>query len=260
VSGVAYDPTTDRIYLIKGSRIDVVTMVKPADETTWTIGVLAGGPAGFANGDAASARFQTPAGLFLDPIAKVLYVADTGNHAVRAINLATMQVSTVAGTPTERGYFGDGGHATDALLFAPEAITSCPGGELFIADTGNHRIRRIDATGTITTVLGDGTAASSGEGEPAREFPIDSPRGLACDAIGNLYATSTTTVRQLPANDSHVVDGAGPVLTIYGAPPRETFPSSVTRCLTGIAIVDASTLHVADSCAGLLLELRRELR
>jgi hypothetical protein len=109
----------------------------------------------------------------------------------------------------------------------------------------------------ITTVLGDGFAASSGEGAPARTFPVDAPRGLSCDAAGDLFVTSSTAVRLLPANDSGVVDGSGVVQTIYGAPPRTVFPSSVTGCLTGLAVTGPTQLQVADACTGLLVQLDR---
>jgi hypothetical protein len=131
---------------------------------------------------------------------------------------------------------------------------------VFIADTGNHRIRRIAPDGTISTVLGDGVAASSGEGRPATTFPVHSPLGLACDAIGNLFVTSSTTVRLVPADASGVVDGSGEVQTIYGGPSAATFPASVTRCLTGLAVIDATTVEVIDSCTGLLVALHRQPR
>ena len=114
---------------------------------------------------------------------------------------------------------------------------------------------------TLCTSLGlscDGIAASSGQGSPANTFPVNNPLGLACDSFGNVYVTSTSTVRLLPADDSHVVDGTGPVQTIFGAPPRDTFPASVANCLTGIAVVDDETVQVVDSCTGILVELRRE--
>ena len=78
-----------------------------------------------------------------------------------------------------------------------------------------------------------------------------------CDAIGNLYVTSTTAVREVAADANGIVDGSGLVQTIYGAPPRETFPASVTRCLTGLAVVDSTHVQVVDSCTGLLVNLER---
>ena len=262
VSGVAYDAAAGVIYLTETTRhrIHAITIVNPTNRNTWTIAPLANaaGTEGFADGAAGTARFREPTGLYLDPIARQLYVADTGNHVVRAIDLTSNTVRTIAGTPATRGFFGDGGAATAALLYAPAALTQCGNGDLFVADTGNHRVRRVAAgTSTISTVLGDGVAASSGEGRPASTYPVNAPLGLACDAYGNVFATSTNTVRLLPADEAHVVDGSGAVQTIYGAPPRDQFPASVTRCLTGIAVVDATTVQVTDSCTGLLVELRR---
>ena len=69
--------------------------------------------------------------------------------------------------------------------------------------------------------------------------------------------TSSTTVRLLPASDLGVVDGSGAVQTIYGAPPRTGFPSSVTSCLTGLAVTGPAQLQVADACTGLLVQLDR---
>jgi hypothetical protein len=262
VGGIAYDATAGLIYLTESSanRIDVVTVVDPADPTKWTIAPLANasGTAGFGDGAAGTATFRNPTGLYLDSAAHLLYVADTGNHVVRMIDLGTNTVSTIVGTPATRGYFGDGQAATSALLFAPEAIIRCSNGDLFVADTGNNRIRRIAAsTNVISTVLGDGTAASSGEGTPATSFPVDTPRGLACDGLGNLIVTSTRAVRLVPADATGVVDGSGAVETIYGAPPAASFPASVTRCLTGLAVTDSATIQITDSCTGLLVELHR---
>ncbi|MEZ4366427.1 MAG: hypothetical protein R2939_09085 [Kofleriaceae bacterium] len=264
VGGVAYDADAGRIYLSETSahRIHVIDVVDPDDARTWTIAPLAGaaGIAGHLDGVAATARLREPAAMYLDAAEAALYVADAGNHVIRRVDLTTMPptITTIAGTPSVLGIGGDGGPATAALLYRPQALTRCPNGDLFVADTGNHRIRRIDGDGVITTVLGDGVAASSGEGVPAAAFPVAAPAGVACDAAGDVFATSTTTVRALPADADGVVDGRGPVLTIYGQAPRDTPPASLTACLGGVIVVDEVTLRVADACAGLLVELVRE--
>ncbi len=266
VSGVAYDAASSSMFLTETTfnRLHVVTVVDPNDENTWTIAPLANaaGTAGFADGAAQAAMFRAPTGLYFDAASRQLYVADPGNHVVRAIDLASgvasATVRTIAGIAQIRGLFGDGGLATDALLHAPEAITRCPNGDLFVADTGNHRVRRIAASSNqISTVLGDGVAVSSGEGTPSSTFPVDAPLGLACDATGNVFVSSTTTIRLLLANREGIVDGNGEVQTIYGLPPRTSFPTNVTRCLTGVAVVDPQTIQTVDSCTGLLIELRR---
>lgn len=260
VGGVAIDDTAHVIYVTETSanRLHIITEVDPNDPATWTIATLANtaGTAGFADGAAATARFRAPTGLYLDAAASTLYIADTGNHAIRALDLQANTVSTIVNTSHALGFAGDDGPAASALLFEPAALTRCSNGDFFIADTGNNRIRRV-ANGTITTVLGDGVPASSGEGAPARTFPVDQPRGLACDSFGDLFITSAATVRLLPASDSGVVDGSGVVQTIYGTPPRATFPSSVTACLTGLAVTGAAQLQVADACTGLLVQLDR---
>ena len=267
MSDAAYDDADHLMFITESThdRVDVITMVDPTNADTWTIAPLANaaGTAGFADGAAQVAEFRDPTGLYFDPAARVLYVADTGNHVIRAIDLssgvASAMVRTVAGVPETLGYVGDNGLATSALLFAPQAITRCANGDLFIADTGNDRVRRIEAgTGTITTVLGDGSQSSSGEGHPASTFPVDAPHGLACDDIGNLFVTSTAAVRMVLADAGGIVDGSGYVRTIYGLPPRDTFPTSVTRCLAGLAVVNAATVRVTDSCTGLMVELDRQ--
>ncbi|MEZ4368431.1 MAG: hypothetical protein R2939_19455 [Kofleriaceae bacterium] len=269
VGGVAYDAAAGRFYLSETTRhrLWVVTPVDPFDARAWTISALAGdavaGLAGFADGPASMARFDSPAGLYLDEATRTLYVADAGNHVIRAMPVdlggTAGAVTTVAGTPTARGIFGDGGPATAALLNEPQALTRCATDDLYIADTANHRVRRVEAaTGVITTVLGDGVAASSGQGTPAWTFPVDAPRSLACDAFGNVYVTSRTTVRELVADAAGVVDGWGAVQTIYGAAPRTSFPETATSCLTGVAVVDGETVWATDACAGILVELWRQ--
>ncbi len=260
VGGVAVDDTAHVIYITETSsnRLHMITEVDPSDPATWTIATLANvaGTAGFADGGADTARFRAPTGLYLDAAASTLYIADTGNHAIRALDLQAHTVSTIINTTHALGFAGDGGPAANALLFEPTAVTRCGNGDFFIADTGNNRIRRV-AGGTISTVLGDGVPASSGEGAPARTFPVDQPRGLACDSLGDLFVTSASTVRLLPASDAGVVDGSGVVQTIYGTPPRTAFPSSVTACLTGLAVTGAAQVQVADECTGLLVQLDR---
>lgn len=257
VGGVAFDAAAGRLYLSETThhRINVVTLVDPMKPETWTIAPFAGdGSPGSTNGPRLAARFTLPTGLLLDHTAGVLYVADTGGNQIRAISLTTGDVSSVAGTATVPGHGGDGGAAMAAQLYSPRAMTLCPNGDLFVADTGNHRVRRIHA-GTITTVIGDGVATSSGIGSPARVFSVDTPSALTCDTRGNLYVASRRTVRLVVADDAGTVDGSGPVQTIFGAPPATRFPEDLTHCISGLTAVDDVTLRLTDSCTGMLIEL-----
>ncbi|MEZ4368504.1 MAG: hypothetical protein R2939_19825 [Kofleriaceae bacterium] len=264
VGGVAYEAATDRIYLTETTahRVHVIDVVDPAVPATWTIGLLAGSTAGHADGALATATFDQPTGLELDAAARTLYVADTGNHAIRAISLDEGQVTTVAGRPGVTGSYGDGGAATDAALYQPRAVARCQGsGDLYIADTGNHRVRRvIEGSGVIETVLGDGVPSSAGQGAPAHDFGVDTPMQLACDEAGNVYVSSQRTLRLLLAEvpvgaSSGVVDGSGAVVTILGAPPRDTFPGNMGTCLSGLALVEPRTLWATDACTGFAVEV-----
>lgn len=269
VSGVAFDGTGpavaagDTIFITESNThgIHTITVVDPGDPTTWRIERRNPLGAGSQGTTLATAQFRSPTGLYFDAASRQLYVADTGNHVVRKIDLSgavmNAPVTTIAGQTENRGFF-DGDATTQALLFQPRAVVRCNNGDIFIADTGNNRVRRVDAASKITTVLGDGIAASSGEGSPAKLFSVDAPLGLACDDLGNVFTTSHNTLRLLPANDMGVVDGSGPVQTIYGALPRDDFPASVTRCLTGVAVVDVTTVRLTDACTGLLVQLVRQ--
>jgi DNA-binding beta-propeller fold protein YncE len=132
-----------------------------------------------------------------------IYLADYENSRIRKLSLNTGIVTTVAGsgacplapgpftiTICQSGYFGDGGPATSALLNYAAAVARDSAGNLFIADTINHRIRKVDAfTGVITTIAGTGTQGFSGDGGPAIEAAISDPAGIAVDSAGRVYFT-----------------------------------------------------------------------
>jgi sugar lactone lactonase YvrE len=146
------------------------------------------GAPGYAgdNGPAASARFRAPEGVALAPNGD-LYVADTGNHVVRRIARATGIVTTVVGTGAP-GDAGDGGPGTAAHLRAPRALAFGPAGDLYIADTGNHRVRRVEMeSGIITTVAGTGDPGFSGDGGASAEARLHAPCGLAVSPAGAYF-------------------------------------------------------------------------
>jgi serine/threonine-protein kinase len=134
-------------------------------------------------GPATGARFGRPAQLALDGDGN-LYVADMDASRVRRVDAATGRISTIAGTG-EAGLSGDGGPATAAQLRWPMGVAVGPGGELYIADTDNHRVRRVDRDGTITTVAGS-VRGADGDGGPAVDARLHGPGYLAV-AEGELY-------------------------------------------------------------------------
>ena len=180
-SGVAVDPAGNLFVAdVENHRIRKV-------DAAGTITTVAGtGTGGFGgdNGQAASAQLRYPSGVAVDP-AGDLFVGDTGNNRIRMVDAAGT-VTTVAGTGTF-GFGGDGGAATGAQLSSPSGVAMDRDGNLFIADAGNNRIRKVDTTGTITTVAGTGAGGSSGDGGRAISAQLAGPSGVAVDSVGNLF-------------------------------------------------------------------------
>ena len=174
--------------------------------------VAGNGVQGFAgdNGPATSAELDSPAGLALDP-AGDLFIADSHNQRVREVAAATGIISTIAGTGVA-GFSGDGGAATAARLDLPTALALDAAGNLYAADTGSHRVRRIAAaTGAITTVAGNGVEGYAGDGGAATAANLDSPNGLVVDVAGNLYIADTHNgrVREVSAASGVISTVAG---------------------------------------------------
>ena len=116
-----------------------------------------------------------------------MYFVEMQNHIVRRVSAKTGTITTLAGTGRP-GYGGDGGPATEALLDHPHSIELDGQGSLYIADIGNHRIRRVDLrTGVIETFAGTGEQAATPDGAPVRDTPLNGPRAIAFDARGDMY-------------------------------------------------------------------------
>ena len=156
------------------------------------------------NGQAVNATLDTPRGLAFDAVGN-LFIADTLNHRVRKMDTASGLITTVAGTGTA-DHTGDGGPAGGASLNAPHDLAFDSAGGLFIADTGNHCIRKVDqATGIISTVAGrpEDPGYSSG---PAHNAELYSPKGIFFDEVDNLYIADAGNHRV------RMVSGSGPGL------------------------------------------------
>jgi sugar lactone lactonase YvrE len=149
-------------------------------------------------GPATSAGLNTPSGLAFDQAGN-LYIVETDGAALRRVSLdGTM--STVAGNGVNE-YLGDGGAATNAALAFPAGVAVDSNNNIYIADTGNNRVRRVNAAGIITTIAGNGLQGSSGDGGPATRAAFQGPYALAVDPQNNLYVSDAGNgrIRLIPA-------------------------------------------------------------
>jgi sugar lactone lactonase YvrE len=164
--------------------------VRKIRATTGFISTIAGtGVLGFSGDGAAAtaAQLAHPTGVAVDSSGNV-YIADASNNRIRKIAVGTGFISTIAGTGEAFGFGGDGGAATAAQLFGPEAVAVDGSSNVYIADVQNNRIRKITAaTGFINTIAGTGAIGFSGDGGAASAAALANPEGVAVDGSGNVY-------------------------------------------------------------------------
>jgi trimeric autotransporter adhesin len=168
-------------------------------------------------GRAASARLNAPAGVAVDRQGNV-YIADTGDQAVRMVS-SKGTITRVAGNGTtcsKAGTCGDGGAASSAQLYVPTSVTIDKAGGVYIADSGDNKIRKVSADGTIGTVAGNGSACASppkcGDGANAKAAQLSFPDGVAIDPSGNLFivAQGDSEIRQVTSSGSiSTIGGTG---------------------------------------------------
>ena len=203
--GVTID-STGNIYFADASNHQILKM----DRATGLLTVIAGtGMAGYTGdgGQATLATLNHPVSLAFSPAGE-LYFSDSNNSVIRKINLSTGIISTVVGSGV-RGFSGDGGAATLAQLNYPSGIAFDNAGNLFIADTSNHRVRKVDVTGVINTVAGT-TLGYSGDGGAATLARLYNPSGIAIDQNNNVYIADTLNHR------IRKIDTAGIITTVAG--------------------------------------------
>ncbi len=204
----------------------------------------AGGPGYDGDGGpAAKALLNAPRGGCAAPDG-TLFVVDTGNHCLRKIDRRG-GIATIAGNGRP-GYSGDGIPAVQAQLSWPQAVTASEDGSVYIADSGNHRVRKISPDGVISTIAGTGVAGYGGDHAPAVAAQLSHPRGIAMDRDGNLYVgdSDNDRVRKIAPNGlittiagtgrAEFRGDGGPALQADLAGPR------------GVAAADDGSLWIAD--------------
>jgi sugar lactone lactonase YvrE len=218
--------------------------IRYVDALSGSISTVAGTGAAGYSGDFASpltAQFNDPTGLFLTP-GGLLYVADTGNNVIRSIAFGySPRVLTTAGASTP-GFNGDGGPATLAQLQSPKGIALDANGNMFIADTGNNRIREVTSSGLISTIAGQQGGGYIGDGL-ASATELNGPVGLAVDSGGTIYIADTLN------NRIRAISG-GQIITVAGTgDPTSTGDNGTS----GIASINGPEAVALDSTGNLLL-------
>jgi uncharacterized protein (TIGR03437 family) len=208
--------------------------------------VVGTGTRGFSGDGAAasSALISSPYGVTADAAGNI-YFSDSQNNMVRKVS-TTGTITRIAGTGVQ-GYGGDGGNAVDALLNLPTGIAVDAAGNVFVADTQNHRIRRIGTDGKIATVMGTGQPNFSGDGGPGDQGAIFYPEGVAVDNAGNLYVADTFNhrIRRLSTQG---------ILTTVVGNGTPTFRGDGGAALTaslnyprGVSVDPSGNILIADS-------------
>ena len=190
---------------------------------------------------AAEAQLKDPLGVAVDADGNV-YIADTGNHRIRKVSGGL--ISTVAGN-ARPGFSGDQNNGTEASLSFPSGVAVDAAGNVYIADTGNHRIRKVSG-GLISTVAGDGTAGFSGDHGPATSARLSYPSDVAIDAAGNLYIADTGNhrVRKVSGGLIDTIAGNG----VEGSAGDEGAAGEAQLALpTSLSVDRDGTLYIADT-------------
>ncbi|MEI6403488.1 MAG: hypothetical protein WCP59_15020, partial [Actinomycetota bacterium] len=240
-TGVAVD-TAGNIYIAEYFNY----RVRKVDASTGIITTIAGTDTGDYNGDnitATTAQLNGPSSVAVDTAGNI-YIADTDNQRVRKIDSSTGIITTIAGTDTG-DYNGDNITATTAQLNGPSSVAVDTAGNIYIADAGNQRVRKVDSsTGIITTIAGTDTPGYNGDNITATTAQLNYPYGVAIDTAGNIYIADTGNqrVRKVDSN-------TGVIIHIAGAGVGDTSPatSSLLKSPRGLAIDTAGNIYIADT-------------
>ncbi|HXB13427.1 MAG TPA: T9SS type A sorting domain-containing protein [Bacteroidia bacterium] len=195
--------TVDKFGNLYISDIAYIRKVSPGGIISHFAGI--GGGYSGDGGQATAAGINQPYGMVSDASGNI-YIADYGNNVIRKVNTSGI-ISTIAGNGFA-GYSGDGGQATTAEMNGPFNVKLDVSGNIYISDLNNNRIRKVDVSGIITTIAGNGSAGFSGDGGQATAAELFNPTGLAIDGSGNIYIADAANDRVRKINPSGIISTA----------------------------------------------------
>ena len=204
---------------------------------------------GFKNADhglAAFAQLGVPYGVAVDS-ADNLYFSDQLTHRIHEVSGGNLTMVAGNGTP---GFSGDGGPAPVAQLSAPGGISFDSDGALYIADSGNNRIRKVSG-GVITTIAGSGAAGFSGDGGPATSAALSNPVGVAVDRTGNLYIADLGNNRVRKVSNGIITTAAGSGAIGYFGDNEPAVSAQLNKPYS-VAVDSAGNLYIADYFNGFI--------
>ena len=215
--------------------------------TAGIISTVAGnGIMGFAgdSGQATNAELNGPSAITIDAVGN-MYIAD-GKNRVRKVNTAGIITTIAGGGNCGSSYCGDGGQASAAELYGPSGLTFDALGNLYIADQSNNRIRKINTSGIITTVVGNGTMGFGGDNGQAVAAEINQPSGVVFDAAGNLYIADTGNNRIRKVNTSGIINTFSGNGTIGFNGDGGQATATELNAPSGVSFDNIGNLYIAD--------------